>query len=355
MKNLNSPAVKKFVNNVFMVIVIYIVAAASFNGFFVKWAFCDTEKKYSFEMMFDETAHRPFVHRQLMIDVAKGITTLIPDKPKARLETHFLKHNEIESHYGMTKIDSRYIIEYNLVYWECFICLLAAMFLWRKIFTELTGSKIAGTLTACCFAILFPIFETVGGYFYDLGELMFFALATFFACRGNWLALIIISPFAEYNKESFLFFVLTMFPLLAVKIGNKKAAVTVIVSAFISGCVYLYVSNLYAGNPGGSTEFHLTDHIENLLHGWTGFEITYGVFIGQGMFLPHVLLVAWIFKNSWNNLPKQWKDHIKLAAAINIPLYLLFCADGELRNLSMLYTSFMAVISLYIKNFFAEE
>ena len=229
------------------------------------------------------------------------------------------------------------------------------MFLWRKIFIELTKNKMAGTFAVCCFVLLIPIFETVGGFFYDFGELLFFTLAVFFALRGNWLALIIISPFAEYNKESFLFFVMTLFPLLAVKLGNKKAAVTIIFSAFISGCVYLYVSNFYAGNAGGSTEIHLMDHIKDLTGGWTELEVTYGVFIGQGMFLPHVLLVSWIFKNSWNALPKEWKNHIKLAAAINIPLYLLFCATGELRNLSMLYMGFMAMLAIFIKNLLTEK
>ena len=350
-----SPKFKSAVNKIFLVVIFYLVAAASFNGFFVKWAFCDTEKRYSFEMMFDETAYRPFVHRQLMLDVARGISSLIPDKPKDKFIDHLSRHNILERIYGLSKIDSRYIIEYHVVYFESFMCLLISMFLWRKIFTELTKNKTVGTFAACCFAIIFPVLETVGGYFYDFGELLFFTLAIFFACRGSWLELIIISPFAEYNKESFLFFVMTLFPLLAVKLGNKKAAVTVIFSAFISGCLYLYVSNFYAGNPGGSTEFHLWEHIKDLSGGWIESEVTYGVLIGQGMFLPHILLIVWLFKNSWRDLPIQWKNHIKLAAAINIPLYLLFCNPNELRNLSMLYIGFIAIISLYIKNFVLES
>ena len=355
MKIFDSAPIKKFFNKFLLVFVLYIVAAASFNGFFVKWAFCDSEERYSFEMMFDETAHRPFVHRQLMLDVARGISSIIPDNPKARLIDHLDRHDEIGTHYSLSKIDSRYTIEYNLVYWMCFFCLLGSVFLWREIFIELTENKIAGTLAACCFAIIFPIFETVGGYFYDFGELLFFSLATFFALRGSWLALIIISPIAEYNKESFLFFVLTMFPFLAVKLGNKKAALTVIFAAFISGLTYLHVSHIYAGNLGGATEFHLMGHIEELTQGWLKFEFNYGVLMGQEMFLPHVLLVAWIVKNSWKQLPEHWKNHVKLAAAINVPLYLLFCSGGELRNLSMLYMGFIAMLAIFIKNFLTER
>ncbi|MBR5913616.1 MAG: hypothetical protein IKZ58_04595 [Selenomonadaceae bacterium] len=292
-----------------------------------------------------------------MLTVAKEIVKIIPDKQRERLAKHLSKKNDfdsIEYHYGLAKVDSRYAIEYNLVYWMCFLSLLASMFLWRKIFTELTENEIAGTLTACIFALIFPIFETVGGYFYDFGELLFFTLATFLALRGSWIALIIIAPLAEYNKESFLFFVLTLFPLIAFKIGKKKAAFSIIFAAFLSGLVYLYVKNLYAGNAVGMTEFHLWSHIEDLSRGWLGLEFNYGVMFGAGMFLPHIIFVAWIVKNSWGQLPEHWKNHIKFAATINVPLYILFCATGELRNLSMLYIGFIAMISLYIKNLLVE-
>lgn len=160
-----------------------------------------------------------------MLDVARGISALLPDEPKDKFIDHFSRHNILARVYGLSKIDERYIIEYHVVFFfESFMCLLIAMFLWRKIFIDLTKNKFAGTFAACCFALLFPIFETVGGYFYDFGELLFFTLAVFFACRGSRLALIIISPIAKYNKESFLFFVLTMFPFLAGKVENKRAA-----------------------------------------------------------------------------------------------------------------------------------
>ena len=357
MKIFESAPIKRFFNKFLLVFVLYVVAAASFNGFFVKWAFRDFDPRNSFAEMYDETAYRPFIHRQLMITIAKETVKIIPNEQREQL-VEFLSKNSLDSikiAYILAKNDFRYIIEYHLVYFESFMCLFLTIFLWRKIFSELTENKIAGTLAACCFAMLFPIFETIGGYFYDFGELLFFSLATFFALRGSWIAIIIISPIAEYNKESFLFFVLTMFPFLAVKLGNKKAALTVIFAAFISGLTYLHVSHIYAGNLGGATEFHLMGHIEELTQGWLKFEFNYGVLMGQEMFLPHVLLVAWIVKNSWKQLPEHWKNHVKLAAAINVPLYLLFCAGGELRNLSMLYMGFMAMLAIFIKNFLTER
>ena len=118
---------------------------------------------------------------------------------------------------------------------------------------------------------------------------------------------------------------------------------------FFSGLVYLYVKSMYVGNDGGTTEFHLFKHLEYIFRSWINTEITYGVFYGAGMFIPHILLIAWIFKVTWKKLSKEWQTHIKIAAAINFPLYILFCNPGELRNLSLMYMGFIAMLSIFIK------
>ena len=44
----------------------------------------------------------------------------------------------------------------------------------------------------------------------------------------------------------------------------------------------------------------------------------------------------------------EWRlmqRHAQIAAAINLPLYVLFCAPGELRNLSMLYVVLLVVLA----------
>ena len=77
-------------------------------------------------------------------------------------------------------------------------------------------------------------------------------------------------------------------------------------------------------------------------------RIVYGVFFGWGTFFLYVILVAWLMKSAWSKLSLTWKYHLGLAALINIPLYLLFCAPGELRNLSMLFISFMVSLAVYL-------
>ncbi len=356
MKIFDSPKLKSALNKILLVFIFYVTAAAAFNGFYVKWTFADINPiKNNFQEIFNGTGDRPFVHRQLMITVAKEIRQHLPEKQQQKLIDHLHRYNFISQYYARAVIEPEPRIEYFLIYQMCFLSLLASMFIWRQIGAEITGSKLAGTLAACIFALIFPLFETVGGYFYDFGELLFFSLAVLFAMRGWWVALIILSPIAEYNKESFLFFVATLFPIITAKVGKIKAIGSVASAIILCGLVYLYVSALYAGNGGGALEFHLDWHLDNLFALWTNFEIQYGVYFGQGMFLPHVILVAWILKCAWKNLPTPWKFHAGIAFVINLPLYMLFCSPGELRNLSILYAGFIVMLAIFIKNILAKE
>ena len=347
----NSTQLKNIINKILLFVIFYIIAAASFNGFFVKWAFRDDQNRNSFERMYTETAKRPFVHRQLMVAVARNVNEKLPEDTKKKLSNYLKdkKHNFIKKQYANSKINEKHIIEYYLVYFMSFACLLISMFIWRKICTDLTGSKLAGTLTAAVFALIFPLFETVGGYFYDFGELLFFSLAALFAVRGWWLALIFTAPIAEYNKESFLFFTLTLFPLLRFKLGTKKALIVTGTVALMSGLVYLKILDIYAGNEGETNYSHFQNHINHIFKFWFYFEVQYGVYIGSRVFLPHVLLLIWMVKTVWNKIPSHWKNHMKIALVINVPLYVLFCAIGELRNLSMLYISLIVVLAFFIK------
>lgn len=342
-------------NKVLLIFIFYVVAAASFNGFFVKWAFRDFGERYSFEEMYTGTAYRPFVHRQLMVTVAKEIKNSMSAETQEKFIQKCADRMEINWHYANSKIEESYCIEYHIIYLMTFTFLFLSMFIIREIGIEVTGNSAAGIIAACIFAIIFPILETWGGYFYDFGEIFFLSLATLFAIKGKWAALILIAPIAEYNKESFLFFIATLFPLSAVKLGNKKTFFATAAAIFLSGIVYLYVKYLYVGNAGGSTEIWLYSRLDEIFGGYMNTEITYGLFFGQGMFLPHVLFIAWLIKCTWKKLSAEWKNHIKIAATINIPLYVIFCYPNEIRNLSLLYIGFIAMLSIYIKDLITDK
>ena len=118
-----------------------------------------------------------------------------------------------------------------------------------------------------------------------------------------------------------------------------------------SGTVYLFIHQLYNGNAGGTTSFQLWNQLKSFTTLKTFFytSTTYGLPLGSRLFFLHIIYVIWIMKNVWKNIPHIFKQHAKIAAIINVPLYLLFCAPGELRNLSFLYLSFILATTYYIK------
>ena len=339
-------------NKILLAFIFYVVAAASFNGFFQNWAALNRDT-HIFEDMYEGTVKRPFVYRRLLIEITQKIDNATPENLKAVfVEKMQVPHDKI---FPKVNIEEKYIFPYLVICTITFLNFFLALIILRKICFEVTKSKIAATASACIFILIFPLLETVGGFFYDLTELIFFSTAALLAYRGNFWALILIAPIAEYNKESFLFFLATLFPLLAAKIGNKKAFFSTATAIILSGCVYLYLKSLYVENPGGAVEMHLPDHIDFFFENWFYLYPHYGVLFGIQTFLPHILLVAWLIKCTWKKLSAEWKNHLKIAAAINIPLYMLFCWPGELRNLSMLYIGFVIILSIFIKEAIANE
>ena len=244
-------------NRLILIFIVFTVSAAAFEGFFVKWAFRDsdlTPQRFSFEAMYDGTAHKPFVHRQLLISVSKGLVEILPQDTKATLTEKIKADNFLAKKFKEVKIQDRFFLEYYIVYFLAFTCLFASVFVWRRICIDLTDSPIAGTLAPLAFTIIFPYLETYGGYFYDFSELLFFSLATYFALKGRYLALIFMTPLAAHNKESFFFFLLTLYPLLRRTQTRNNTILTLGVSILLAGLSFLPTLLNFADNAGSVAE-----------------------------------------------------------------------------------------------------
>jgi hypothetical protein len=77
-----------------------------------------------------------------------------------------------------------------------------------------------------------------------------------------------------------------------------------------------------------------------------GTQETYGVRLINTFSVLPIALLVWTVWRAWKKLPLAVKRHAQIAAAINIPLYFLFCAPGELRDLSMLYVALLLVVAV---------
>lgn len=349
--------IRAILHKLMLLFLILVVTASSYCGFFSKWSFRDGAESFGIEAMLSQTARRPFVHRQLIPAMAREVESLLPSHTKEKLQHKLELQKPIEGIYARAEIPPSYRIEYYLVFIFSFVFFFASICMLRRILITVTESENAGTLGAFLFAILVPFFENMGGYFYDLGELFFFFAAINFALQGNWLLLLILTPFATANKEAFFFFLITLLPLYAKKIETKKALLAVGSCVLASGLTYLWVRSLYTGNSGGMVEFQLMKHI-NALFQLKDYYVTstvYGMPMGAGFFFLHVAYAAWIVRYSWKLLPAHWKQHAYIALGVNLPLYLLFCFPSELRNLSMLYPTFTILMSYYIRDLLRKE
>ena len=349
---IDSNLMNKCIAQMITLFLVLVVTAAGFCGFFSRWALNDGNSRFGIEHMINGTAHRPFVYRQLIPRITKTIITKLPDNVKTKWTDKLQKEMHFNEIYAKTIIPENMVLEYYLIVIITFVFFYLSVIVLAITLTKVTGDKLSSYLTSLLFALLIPFFEAKGGYYYDFAELFFFFSAAYFALNGFWKPLIVISVFALPNKEAFLWFLPTLYPFFSEKYNRRKAILLLLISMFLCGIEYLYINQLYSGNVGGTTEFHLLKNLRSLFHlrFYFNFDTTYGLPLGYGFFIFHIIYVVWVFRNGWNKLSKSLKNHIKIASVINIPLYFLFCLPGELRNLSMLYFGFTAMVSLIIKD-----
>ena len=334
-------------------VLFFVAAAASFNGYYDKWHFFDRDifpsTNHSFEAMVDGTAARPYVYRQLLPTLANWIDRRVPEQTKDRLFAS--KPDGVsprEGFYSSPAAQSRtYSLRYRIVYVAVFL------FAWISVYAMYLLCKAVGhapataALSALIMVLLMPYFMSMGGYFYDFPELAFLALAVWMALSFDWWWMIPVVALAAWNKESFLFFIPALYPLLRRRSSRTSAMAGVGVLGVTCAAVYCVIRSHFQHNPGGAVEMHLADQIHYNLHPANMFarEWNYGVLSLQGFNPLAVVLIACVVWRGWRFLPRPIQRHAQIAAAVNIPLFLLFCAPGELRDLSMLYVTLLLLVA----------
>ena len=123
------------------------------------------------------------------------------------MAARWIAYPELSSIYGhATDADSGpYAVEYHIAYQLCFFFWLFALIILARICQDVTRDRVASLAAPLIFGLIFPILLTRGGYFYDPVEIFFFASSVYLATRGRIYLIFLITPFASFNKESFLF------------------------------------------------------------------------------------------------------------------------------------------------------
>ena len=99
-------------------------------------------------------------------------------------------------------------------------------------------------------------------------------------------------------------------------------------------------------------DWRIRDHMKTMFELSSYFYTTsiYGLPLGEGMFLPHMICVVYIVRKAWNHLSNAWKNHAKIALIINGILYFMFVLPNEIRDLSLRYVSFMVLTAFFIRD-----
>jgi len=339
------------------------VAAAAFNGFYTKWRLNDGHPALGLAAMVEGTASRPYVYRQFLPMTANAIQNALPVATVERVSQRWAEPKRVSSRSGLAmrypaseSLQTQYTLRYHLVYYLTFFALLLSLFIMRRLCLALGASHPASIAAPALLALIMPFVFSGGGFFYDFTETLFMMSAVLLAislAKNQDVAaklglLLLLAAVGAWNKEAFFWFVPTLYPLLRQRLNNIRAATVIFSLLFVSGCVYLSMRLRYAGNGGSTVDYQLWDNLRFYFNPakWLLTESTYGVLLPSGFSLVTVLIFVGVAIKGWQRLSIAMRQHAALALCINLPLFLLFCSPGEMRNLSMLFPTFLSLLAM---------
>jgi hypothetical protein len=346
----------KLYSRICRLVLFFIAASASFSGYYQKWHFAEADvpgddSYASIETMLDGTAHRPSVYRRLLPATANWLDRTVPQALKTSLDNRQASDDD-KLLYAIsaspTASNPQYSFRYLALYAETFLFALLAVYAMYLVCAALDVPSPSASFAPVILILLVPYLMAGGGFFYDYSELAFFALAVWAALRLRWWWLIPITALGTWNKETFLLFILTLYPLLRRNVPALAAALRTVALCTVSLAVLIPIRLRFAHNPGGDQgwswlgQLHFLFNLRNLFF---AAEETYGVRMLCAFTLLPIALLVWTAIRGWKHLAPALQQHARIAAAINLPLYLVFCNPGEMRNLSMLYIALLLLLA----------
>lgn len=348
----------------------FVTAAASFSGFYQKWHFRELESnglgltkcEFSLDHMVDGTAPRPFVYRQLLPMLANWVDSQVPRQVTDRLFEVKARRSGIplrEFIFNSPLVrDRTYFLRYIIIYFLVFLSALISAYAMYLLLRSMDYSPAVAAFCAVILLLIMPFVLSVGGYLYDFPELAFLALAVWMAFNFDWWWMIPLVALATLNKESFLFFIPTLYPFLRRRGSRFNALTGTAVLGSTCAVVYGVLRADFQHNPGETAQIHMGEQIQFILHPSQWFlpvEPTYGLPLIRSCNPLLIALILWTVWRGWRCLPKVIQQHIQIATIINFSLYFVLCAPGELRDFSFLYVSFLLLLATNLTPWFGGQ
>lgn len=338
-------------------VLFFVVASASFSGFYEKSHFHEAGvpgdwAPTSFEAIVNGTAEKPYIYRRLLPDVINWLDGAAPSGIKDWL--YWRQKSGPEPYLQAIDVSPTarskvYFFRYLLLYLITFLFAFLAVYSMYLVCKRLSLTEAAATVAPAIFIMLVPYFQSPGGYAYDYSELTFIALAVWMAMKFEWHWLIPVAILGTWNKESFLLFVPCLFPFIRQRASRSRSIVGTAVLMALCASIFDVMRLRFAQNAGTIVVVQWRDQLDFLMHPrdfLTLGDQTYGLRVPRiysAFLLP---LLIWTVWRGWRQLPDVVKQHAKIAATINFPLFALFCDPGEIRDLSFLYVTFLLILAL---------
>jgi hypothetical protein len=341
-------------------ILFFIAASASFSGYYNKWHFREpgipggvgttAEWRFGVVDMLEGTALRPFAYRCLLPYLATWIDRETPQSVKERLYGVAQKEIAAQDFIFVSPVARNpvYFFRYLALYGLTFLFTWLAVCAMYLVCKAIALPPYACLLTPVLMILLMPYLLSAGGYYYDYPELAFLALAVWMAWKFDWWWMLPLIALATWNKESFLLAIPSLYPIWRRRASRKNALLATSVLMLVSAGVYLLIRHQYLQNPGGTLQSKWRAQLGFFLNPMRllGWERTYGIPNFKAFSVIPLVLIVWTCWRGWRLLPVEIRRYGQIAAAINIPLFLLFCSPGEIRDLSLLYVVFMLLIAV---------
>lgn len=338
-------------------VLFFVVAAASFNGYYDKYRLLDIDEfgnmhsRLAFEPMIDGTADRPFVYRQLLPMTANWINRRVSSATQDRLYKRYIHIGGInigrDPYDSPVLHDPHYFFRYVTVYVTVFLFAWAAVYAMFHLAQAVGNSPPCAAIASMTMILLFPYFLINAGFYYDYPELFFFAVVVWMALKVDGWWILPVAALATWNKESFLSFTPALYPLLRQRATRTAAIVRTGAILLTCAAVYEPLRIRFRHNGGSTVETHISEQIQALLHPATLMtrEWDYGLLALQGLNPLTIVLAVGTVWLGWSRLTRPVQRFTLFCLCINGPLFFLFCAPGELRDLSMLYVPMLLLIA----------
>jgi hypothetical protein len=155
---------------------------------------------------------------------------------------------------------------------------------------------------------------------------------------------------ATLNKEAFLFFVPCLYPLLRTRLPRRATLGVVAALMAVAAMINMVMKFQYRDNAGEMALWKLPERVDFFLD-WAHYvrvELNYGVVTAAGINVLNVILTVALWRFAWPRLRSALRQHVLIAAAINVPLFLAFGHADELRNLSFVFPCLVVMMGLWI-------